>query len=102
MARSQLLRHFFPRRSLRSQLPLSPRGYQSSLSPWGAPPAAWMPAILTLQWRGLAHNDAGAYRLLKKHGYPDTPLSLIIRRETKPRKWWSALHIAWSRFRKMW
>jgi len=95
-------RYFFPPRSLRSQIPLSPRAYSSAQTPWGAPPESWKIAITTLQWRGLARTEADGYRLLKRYGYPRVPLKDIIREQTRPRRFWSRLKLAWGRFRRIW
>jgi hypothetical protein len=95
-----LRRYLFPRRSIRDQIPLSPRRFSSNNQPWGEIPQPVRAACLKLRWAGVAHTDADALRLLKR--FEGLSPEAIINRERKPRRFLSTLKMAWKRLKRIW
>lgn len=93
-------RYLFPRRSIRDQLPLSPRRFSSAHQPWGAVPDKLRPAIVKLQWAGVARTDADALRLIKR--YEPLSVEAIIAKERKARRFLKPFALAWKRFKRVW
>lgn len=81
-------RYFFPKRPLRERLPLPPRRYSSSQTPYPIPPERLSDCRLLIA-AGVARTTSDAYRLIVE--YPTMTYRQIIRktkRKRRPRPRW--------------